>query len=285
MDKKIIDLHDEYSKGDLDRRQFIRKLSLIAGGTAAATALIPALENNYAKAETVSINTPMFDTGYITYPGETGDMRAYYARPAVDVKLPGVMVIHENRGLNPHIEDVARRMALAGFVVIAPDALSPVGGTPADTDEARGKFRELDGGDTIKNFVAAVQYLKTHPQATGKVGCIGFCWGGRMTNQVAVNSPDLSAAAPYYGSQPSAEDVPKIRAALLLHYAGNDTRINAGIEAFEAELRKNNKEFTTHVYEGASHAFNNDTNAARYHKEAATLAWERTIKFMNEKLK
>ncbi|GAF95570.1 unnamed protein product, partial [marine sediment metagenome] len=205
-------------------------------------------------------------------------------RPKGDTKLPGVIVIHENRGLNPHTEDVARRVALEGFIAIAPDALSPLGGTPDDVDAARTKMRELDSQATVKNFVAAVQYLKTHPQSTGKVGCMGFCWGGGMTNQVAVHSPDLNAGIPFYGRQPAAEDVPKIKASLLLHYAGLDERINAGIEAFEKALKEASVEYKVFMYEGAAHAFFNDTSS-RYHKEAAQLAWKRTIAFFNVKLK
>jgi len=214
---------------------------------------------------------------------QTGQMRAYLARPKGRKKLPAVIVIHENRGLNAHIEDVARRMALEGFLVIAPDALSPVGGTPADTNAARTKLYELDREVTRKNFVAAVQYLKTHPQTTGKVGCTGFCWGGAMTNQVAVNAPDLTAAVPYYGSQPAKEDVPKIKAALMCHYAGEDQRINRGIPAFREALKQAGIEHTIYIYEGAQHAFNNDTSS-RYHKEAAELAWKRTVTFFKQKL-
>jgi carboxymethylenebutenolidase len=194
-------------------------------------------------------------------------------------------VIHENRGLQPHIEDVNRRVALEGFLAVAVDALSPLGGTPKDNvDEARSLMRKLDGEATVKNYVAAVKYLKTHPQSTGKVGCMGFCWGGRMANQMAVNSPDLLAAVPFYGSQPAVEDVPKIKAALLCHYAGQDARINAGIPAFEEELRKASIEYKIHMYEGVGHAFHNDTGS-RYNKEAAQLAFKRTIAFLKEKLK
>jgi carboxymethylenebutenolidase len=218
------------------------------------------------------------------YPGETGQVRAYLARPKGETKRPGVVVIHENRGLQPHIKDVTRRVASEGFLAMAPDGLSPMGGTPEDADEARSLMRELDTSETIKNFVAAVQYLRTYPLSTGKVGCTGFCWGGGMTNQVAVHSPDLSAAVPYYGMQTAAEDVPKIRASILLHYAGIDERINAGIPAFEEALEQAGVEFKTYIYEGAQHAFNNDTSEARYHKEAAELAWERTIAFLKEKL-
>jgi carboxymethylenebutenolidase len=218
------------------------------------------------------------------YPGETGQVRAYLARPKGETRRPGVVVIHENRGLQPHIKDVTRRLASEGFLAMAPDGLSPLGGTPEDEDEARSLIRELDSSDTIKNFVAAVQYLKTHPLSTGKVGCTGFCWGGGMTNQVAVHSPDLSAAVPYYGMQPAAEDVPEIKASMLLHYAGLDERINAGIPAFEEALEQAGVEFKTYIYEGAQHGFNNDTSEARYHREAAELAWQRTIAFLKEKL-
>ena len=224
-------------------------------------------------------------TEYIKYPSETGEVRAYLAMPKGDAKLPGVIVIHENRGLNPHTEDVARRVALEGFLALAPDALSPFGGTPEDTDEARTLIGKLDSQATVKNYVAAVKYLKTHPQSTGKVGCMGFCWGGGMTNQVAVNSSDLAAGVPFYGRQPASEDVLRIKASLLLHYAGLDERINAGIPEFEAALKQASVDYKIYMYEGANHAFFNDTNADRYHQEAAQLAWECTIAFLKEKLK
>jgi carboxymethylenebutenolidase len=285
MDQKIIGLYNDYSHGLLDRREFLKKLSILAGGAAAAHALLPILENSYAKAEVVPKDDPRLQTDNITYPGATGDVRAHFARPKGDEKLPGVVVIHENRGLNPHIEDVTRRFALEGFLAIGPDALSPLGGTPKDPDKARELIGKLDSQSTIQNYLAAVRYLKTHPASTGKVGVIGFCWGGGMANQVAVNSPDLSAAVPYYGRQPAAEDVSKIKASLLLHYAGDDERINKGIPAFEAALKKASVDYKIYMYEGAKHAFNNDTNAARYNKEAAQLAWQRTIAFLKEKLK
>lgn len=284
MDQRITDLYDEYTAGSIDRRGFLKKLSVLAGGIAAVSALLPQLERNYAMAEVVAKDDSRLDTKYVKYPGETGDVRASFARPKGDKKLPGVIVIHENRGLNPHTEDVARRMALEGFLAIAPDALSPLGGTPDDVDKARSMMRELDGEATTKNFLAAVQYLKTHPQSTGKVGVMGFCWGGGMSNQLAVNSPDLAAAIPFYGRQPAAEDVPKIKASLLLHYAGLDERINAGIPAFEAALKEASVDYQMHMYEGAGHAFFNDTSG-RYHEEAAKLAWKRTIAFLKEKLK
>ena len=207
------------------------------------------------------------------------------ARPSGTKKYPAVIVIHENRGLQPHIKDVARRIALEGFVTLAPDALSPLGGTPEKPEDAIPMFAKLDYQATVQDFTAAVKYLKTNPQTTGKVGCTGFCWGGAMTNQVAVNASDLDAAVPYYGSQPKAEDVAKIKAPLLLHYAGNDDRINKGIPEFEAALKNAKIEYHLYMYQGAEHAFNNDTNTERYNKEAADLAWKRTIEFLKEKLK
>ncbi|KPJ70144.1 carboxymethylenebutenolidase [candidate division WOR-1 bacterium DG_54_3] len=285
MDQKIIDLYDEYSKGSLDRREFLKRLAVLTGGTVAAVTLLPLIEKKQALAEFVPPDDLRLYVADITYPGETGDIRAHYARPKGEEKLPGVIVIHENRGLNPHTKDVARRVALEGFLAVAPDALSPLGGTPEDVDEARSRMRELGSEATVKNFVAAVEYLKTHPQSTGKVGCMGFCWGGGVTTQVAVHSPDLKAAVPFYGRQPASEDVPKIKASLLLHYAGLDERINEGIEAFEAALKQASVEYKIYIYEGAEHAFFNDTNASRYHEEASQLAWKRTIEFFNKKLK
>ena len=285
MDHKMIELHDEYRHELIDRREFLTKLAILAGSAAAANALLPLLENNYANADMVSKDDPRLVMEYITYPGATGEIRASLARPKEAAKLPGVIVIHENRGLNPHIEDVNRRMALEGFLAIAPDALSPLGGTPEDPDKARSLIRELDAQSNTKNFVAAVKFLQSHPASTGKVGCIGFCWGGGVANQLAVHSPDLTAAVPYYGRQPAPEDVPKIKASLLLQYAGLDKRINAGIQAFEDALKAASVDYKIYIYEGANHAFNNDTNAGRYNKEAAQLAWKRTISFLTEKLK
>jgi carboxymethylenebutenolidase len=284
MSPKIQDLYEKYTRGAMDRRQFLGKLAMLAGGTAAAAALLPALESGRAAAQVVPKDDPRLETGYIKYPGVNGEVRAYSARPKGGAKLAGVIVIHENRGLNPHTEDVARRAALEGFMAIAPDALSPFGGTPENPDEARPLFQKLDREANTKNFIAAVAYLKTHPQATGKVGCMGFCWGGGITNQVAVNAPDLAAAVPFYGSQPAPEDVPKIKAAMLIHYAGDDARINAGIPAFEEALKKAGVDYKIYTYEGAGHAFMNDTGT-RYHKEAAALAWQRTVAFLKERLK
>lgn len=285
MDQKLIDLYDEYQHDSLGRRSFIKKLTILAGGTAAANTILTLLENNYALAENVTADEARLETSTITYPTATGEMRARLARPKGDAKLPAVIVIHENRGLNPHIEDVTRRMALAGFLALAPDALSPLGGTPADSDEARTLMRKLDSRSTLDNFLAAVTYLKTHPHSTGKVGAIGFCWGGGMANQLAVNSPDLSAVVPFYGRQPAARDVAKIKASLLLHYAGLDKRINSGIAEFETALKEASVDYTLRMYEGVNHAFHNDTSVARYDFEAAELAWQRTVSFLTDKLK
>lgn len=285
MHPKILDLDDDYTDELPDRREFIKKFAIVVGSTASAGALLSLLENNQVNAQVVKKDDARLHMEYVSYPGATGPVRAYLARPKGDEKLPGVIVIHENIGLQPHFEDVARRVALEGFLAIAPDALAPLGGTPEAVEKAQSLMRELDSQSTVKNFVAAVQYLKTHPQATGKVGCMGFCWGGGMTNQVAVNAPDLTAAVPFYGRQPAAEDVPKIKAALLLHYAGLDERINGGIPAFEAALKQAGTDYQIYLYEGAKHAFFNDNKADRYHQEAAQLAFKRTIAFFNDKLK
>jgi len=285
MDKEIITLYENYRQGQTNRRDFIRKLAMFAGSTAAAFALLPVLEENSLKAATALQGDPDLLTEFIKYPGETGDVRGYLARPKAGKKFPAVIVIHENRGLVPHIQDVTRRMAKEGFLTLAPDALSPLGGTPEDISNVGAMFKQLNSEQTTKNFVAAVKFLKTHPLSTGKVGCTGFCWGGAMTNQVAVNSPNLDAAVPYYGRQPVAEDVAKIKAPIMAHYAGNDAGINAGIPAFEEALKKYNKEYQIFMYEGAGHAFNNDSNPERYNEQAAKLAWKRTVAFFKEKLK
>lgn len=284
MDSNVLELQSQYAQGKLSRREFLEKTSLLLGSVAALS-LVSAIDAAPVSAEVVPADDSRLQIERITYPGDTGEIRATLARPKGETKLPGLIIIHENRGLNPHIEDVGRRFALEGFLTLAPDALSPLGGTPKDPDEARTLIGKLDAPATVKNYVAAVEYLKTHPLSTGKVGCMGFCWGGGMTNQVAVNAADLDAAVPFYGMQPAPEDVPKIKAPLLLHYAGNDERINAGIAAYEEALKKASIQYTLYMYEGAQHAFFNDTNAERYNKEAAQLAWERTLAFLNEKLK
>ena len=243
------------------------------------------LKNNYAKAAIVAPDDDRITAEEVTFPGAGGDVTGYLVRPAdASGALPGVVVIHENRGLNPHIEDVARRVALEGFVAFAPDFLSPLGGTPEDEDRAREMIGQLDRPQTVQNAVAAVAFLKDLDATTDKVGVVGFCWGGAMTNQVAVHSADVAAAVPYYGSQPASEDVAKIQAPLLLQYAGVDERINAGIPAYEEALQAADVDYTIYTYEGANHAFNNDTNEARYDKAAADLAWSRTIEFFKEHL-
>ena len=284
MEHNVSKLFAEYKEGKTDRRSFLKKLTLITGSSAAATALLPALED-------IS-NLPVFQddnepsSQFVKYPAPKMEIRAFLAHPKTGGKFPAVIVIHENRGLQPHIQDVTKRFAREGFLSLAPDALTPAGGTPED-DQARASelIRSLNSEDTVDNFVAAVKYLKTHPLSTGKVGCTGFCWGGAMTNQVAVNSPDLNAAVPYYGRQPATEDVAKIKAPVMAHYAENDPGINAGIEAFEAELKKQNKEYQIFIYPGTGHAFNNDTNPDRYNADAAKLAWGRTVSFFKEKLR
>jgi len=268
----------------MDRREFLSKLAALTGGTAAAVGVLPAFASASAEGQMVATDDPRLETGMIEYDGPSGKMRGYTARPKGAKMLAGVLIVHENRGLNAWVQDMARRVALEGFLALAPDALSPVGGTPADPDKARDLIYKLDGTANTKNYVAAVAYLKTGPQATGKVACMGFCWGGGVTNQVAVNAPDLAAAVPFYGMQPAAEDVPKIKAAMLIHYAGDDQRIDAGIPAFEEALKKAGVEFKIYIYEGAKHAFMNDTGAA-YNKEAAGLAWKRTVDFLKTKLK
>jgi carboxymethylenebutenolidase len=285
MEKKLTDLYQDYRKGHISRRDFMKKLTLIAGSTTAAVAMMPVLEENELMAAGKPEKGAAPVTEFIRYPAFTGEMRAYLARPKKGKKFPAVIVIHENRGLVPHIQDVTRRMANEGFLALAPDALTPVGGTPEDISNVGELFKKLNNDETIKNFVAAVKYLKTHPKSNGKVGCTGFCWGGGMTNQVAVNSPDLDAAVPYYGRQPSAEDVAKIKAPIMAHYAEKDDMINGGIAAFEEALKKNNKEYQIFMYAGTMHAFNNDTNKERYNAEAAKLAWSRTVAFFKEKLK
>lgn len=281
----MIDAYDEYTHLTLDRRAFMDKLTKLAGSSAAAAAIAPMLAANSARAAKVPEDDARLSAEDITYPGNESEMRGYFVRPAeMQGSLPAVIVIHENRGLNPHIRDVARRMALEGFVALAPDFLSPLGGTPEDEDEARSMFGELDRGQTIANGVATIAYLKGLEGTNGKVGAIGFCWGGGMVNSLAVNAPELNAAVAYYGAQPDPQEVEQIEAPLLLHYAGLDERINAGIHAFREALEAAGKEYTIHMYEGVNHAFNNDTSEARYNKEAADLAWRRTVDFLKEKL-
>ena len=280
----MIDAYDEYTHLTLDRRAFMRTLKTLAGSGAAAAAIAPMLAASNAAAEIVPADDNRLTTTDLTYRGAPGDIKAYAAMPADATKLPAVIVIHENRGLNNHIKDVTRRMALEGFLAVAPDLLSPSGGTPDDEDKAREMIGAITQDIYGTNTAAAVEFLKTHANSTGNVGAIGFCWGGGQVNRLATLSPDLKAGVAYYGAQPPVQDVPKIKAALMLHYAGLDDRINKGIDAYKAALEANKKDFQIFMYEGVNHAFNNDTSAARYNKEAADLAWSRTVEFLKQKL-
>jgi carboxymethylenebutenolidase len=281
----MINAYDEYTHLSLDRRGFMEKLTKLAGSGAAAAAIMPMLAANKASAALTAENDERLKSEFVTYPGAGGEMKGYLVSPkAADKPLPGVIVIHENRGLNPHIEDVARRLALEGFVALAPDFLSPLGGTPENEDAARDMFPKLDMGVTVKNAEASRAYLSTLKASNGKVGAVGFCWGGGLVNQLAVASPKLGAGVAYYGAQPKADQVATIKTPLMLHYAGLDERINAGIDAFKTALQANGQKPEIFIYEGVNHAFNNDTSSARYDKKAADLAWSRTIAFLKQHL-
>lgn len=283
MDQRIISLYDEYTHAPLSRNEFIRRLTLLTGSTAAAMAVLPLIEVNQAKA--VITGSEELFTEYITYPGVNGEMKAYVARPKEMKEYPAVVVIHENRGLNAHIEDVTRRAAKAGYLAIAPNALAPLGGTPSNEDEARQKFRELKAEDNLQNFIRVFEQIEKRKDAKDKHGCVGFCWGGAMANNLAVNVKDLKACVSFYGSQPKAEDVAKIKAAVQLHYGGLDERINAGIPAYEEALKKHKIEYELYMYDGANHAFHNDTAPTRYNEAAAKLSWQRTLDFFAKHLK
>ena len=282
----MIKLYDDYTHVTLDRRGFMDKLAKLAGSTAAAATIAPLLGASKASAAMVEANDPRIVAEDVTYPAPDGvTMKGYLVRPANAAgELPGVIIIHENRGLNPHTKDVARRFALEGFVALAPDYLSAQGGTPDNEDQARDMFRSLERAKLTGNSVASLDYLEAHPATNSKIGAVGFCFGGGLANQLAVASPKLTAAVAFYGNQPDAADTAKIKASLLLHYASLDERVNAGIADYEAALKAAGVNYTTHMYEGANHAFFNDTSAARYHKEAADLAWQRTVDFFKEKL-
>ena len=285
ISQEMIQAYDDYTHLTLDRRGFMEKLTKLAGSAAAAAAIAPLIAANKAQAAVIAPDDKRVKGEDITFPGASGPMSGYLVVPANAAgKLPAVIVIHENRGLSPHIEDVTRRLAVEGFIALAPDFLSPLGGTPSDEDQARELFGKLDRRQTTANGVAVVDFLKDDPRTNGKVGAVGFCWGGGLVNQLAVNSPDLAAGVAYYGSQPSAAEAAEIKAKLMLHYGGLDERINAGIKAFEDALKAAGVQFQIYIYEGANHAFNNDTSAARYNKEAADLAWSRTVAFLKETL-
>jgi carboxymethylenebutenolidase len=284
MDQRIINLYDRFTHGGMSRRDFLDKLSQLAGSTAAAAALLPLLQNDYAKAAIVASDDPRLLSERAAFDSPKGKINGYLTRLKGNAKRPAVLVIHENRGLNPHLQDVARRLALDGFLAYAIDLLSLVGGTPANEDEARDLHPKLNQDDAVVALVAAVDFLKTYPESTGKVGAVGFCFGGLMVNRLAAASHELDAGVAYYGRQVPATQVPNIKAPLLLHYAENDAGVNAGIADYEAALKANNKSYAIYTYPGTQHAFNNDTGAARYNKTAADLAWQRTIAFLKEKL-
>ncbi|MHC1548479.1 dienelactone hydrolase family protein [Phyllobacterium sp. K27] len=281
----MVDAFDEYTHLTLDRRSFMDKLTKLAGSGAAAAVIAPMLAANSAQAAIIAPEDKRLFTKNLVFAGPSGNIKAYLAVPVeTSGKLPAVIVIHENRGLNGHIRDVARRMALEGFVAMAPDLLSSAGGTPEDEEKARGMIGALDSKTAIAEGIASLDYLAKVKSSNGKVGAVGFCWGGGMVNDLAVNAPQLGAGVAYYGRQPKSEDVAKIKAPLLLQYAGLDTRINAGIEDYRKALEANEKTFEIHIYEGANHAFNNDTSAARYDKKTADLAWGRTVEFFKKHL-
>src|ERR1035437_2501231 len=285
--QELLDLFHEYQHGDIDRRKFLDRARRFAVGGVTAMALFESLKPNYAWAQQVPKDDTRLKLEYTTVPSPQGNgtIRGYLARPAnASGKLPGVPVIHENRGLNPYIEDVARRFAVANFVAFAPDGLTSVGGYPGDDEKGAVKFREVDGPKMVEDFVASAGWLKARPDCTGKIGVVGFCFGGGIANTLAVRIPDLGAAVPFYGRQPSAEDTAKIKAPLMLHYAGNDQGVNAGWPAFEAALKTNNKKYEAFVYEGTQHGFHNDTTP-RYDEAAAKLAWQRTLDFLNKNLR
>lgn len=286
LNQEVFDLYDAYAHSKIDRREFMSNLSKYAVGGLTIASLAAFLLPKYAQAQQVKPNDPRLNSEYIEYdsPKGAGKMRGLLSMPANQKgKLPGIVVVHENRGLNPYVEDTSRIAALEGFVVLAPDALTPLGGYPGNDDEGRTMQRERDREEMSQDFIAAFEFLKKNKHCTGKIGVVGFCFGGGISNMMAVRVPELGAAVPFYGSQPTAEEVPNIKAPLLLHYAELDTRVNAGWPAYEEALKKNNKEYTAYIYPGVNHGFHNNTTP-RYDEAAATLAWKRTIDFFKEKL-
>jgi len=285
--QELLDLFHEYQHGDINRRTFLDSAGKFAVGGLTVAAIFESLKPNYIWAQQVPADDKRIKVGYevVQSPAGNGSIKGYLARPAKGKKLPVVLVIHENRGLNPYVEDVARRLALASFIAFAPDGLTSVGGYPGDDEKGAAAFRTVDGKKMTEDFIAAAKWLKARPDSTGKLGAVGFCFGGGMVNQLAVRlGADLNAGVAFYGRQPSADDVPKISAPLLLHYAGNDQGVNAGIANYEAALKANKKVYTLYMYEGKQHGFHNDTTP-RYDEAAARLAWERTLEFFNKHLR
>jgi carboxymethylenebutenolidase len=287
FDPDLLVLFDAYVHGAIDRRGFLDKAKKFAVGGVTATMLLDALNPKFAEAQQVARDDKRLKTESLEYdsPQGNGKMRGYLVQPvAAKGKLPGVLVVHENRGLNPHIEDIARRLALDNFVAFAPDALAPLGGYPGNEDKARELFQKLDQVKTREDFVTAAGVLKARPECSGRIGVVGFCYGGSIANMLATRMPDLGAAVPFYGRQAPAADVPKIKAPLLIHYAENDPGVNAGWPEYEAALKANNVRYTAHIYAGAQHGFNNDTTP-RYDEASAKLAWQRTVEFFNTELR
>jgi carboxymethylenebutenolidase len=287
FDQELWNLFDEYVHGDIDRRAFLDRAAKFAVGGMTAAGILEALNPKFAEAQQVAKDDTRIKAQYIEYPSPqgTGTMKGYFVKPAnASGKLPAVLVVHENRGLNPHIEDIARRIALDKFVAFAPDALTPLGGYPGEEDKARALFQKLDQTKTREDFIAAVAFLQKHPDSSGKVGVVGFCYGGGIANMLATRVPELGAAVPFYGRQAAVEDVPKIKAPLLLHFAENDDGVNGGWPAYEEALKSNKVRYTAHIYPGTQHGFNNDTTP-RYDPDAAKLAWQRTIEFFNTHLR
>jgi carboxymethylenebutenolidase len=283
----VLKLFDKYVHGDISRREFLDRAAAFAVAGVSAAALLESLSPDFAAGQRITPDDSRLTTSYVMYdsPMGGGTIRAYLAQPASrSGKLPGVVVIHENRGLNPHIEDIARRIALDGYVALAPDALTPLGGYPGNEDDARALFGKLDRDTLVYDFLDAVDYLERYDGCTGKVGAVGFCFGGGIVNQLAVRRPDLAAGVAFYGAQPAADDVPKIKAPLMLHYAGLDERVNAGWPAYRAALDKAKVEYLAYTYDGANHGFNNDTTP-RFDEAAASLAWQRTMDFFAEHLR
>jgi len=284
MDQKIINLFDEYTHAPLNRQEFLKRLAKLAGSSAAALALLPLLESNYAKADVVPANDPNLKIEEVEYEGDGMSVKGYMAQPKAKGKKGAVIVIHENRGLTPHIKDITRRVAKAGYIALGVDALSGSGGTPANEDDARKLIGELDPKKNLNNYLKGLAYLRDYKGSNGKTGAIGFCWGGGLVNQLGVNDPLLNVGVSFYGRQPAGVDVHKIKAYMQLHYGGLDERINAGIPEYEEALKANNIHYELYIYEGAQHAFNNDTAPTRYNEAAATLAWERTLTIFRERL-
>lgn len=286
INQEVFDLYDDYAHNKIDRRKFVERLSLYAVGGITVSSLMSAMLPDYETTRTIKEDDPRLSSEFIHYdsPKGGGKMKALLSKPeGASGKVPGIVVVHENRGLNPYIEDVGRRCAVAGFISVAPDALTPLGGYPGNDDEGRTMQRKRDRNEMLEDFIAAFEYLKGHPDCTGEVGVVGFCFGGWISNMMAVRLPGLGAAVPFYGGQPSEEEAAKIEAPLMLQYAGLDTRVNAGWPDYEAALKKHGKEYQAFVYPDVNHGFHNNTTS-RYDEAAANLAWERTIDFFKEKL-